>query len=181
MDARRIRILLGPGIAAGVLATLLAAPVAAADCVLTAPAAVNVGDALTIEGTGFPASTSIDIELSIDGSAVDSFTQQSDASGNLSISLTPEDADLGTTRVVATAGSTCTAEVTYVVLAAGETLPPTAEPEGDAGAGATAPRTDASGITESPNGTNGITAALAIVLLAIGAAGLVSTRATGKR
>ncbi len=181
MDPRRIRILLGPGIAAALLAMLLAAPVAAAECALTAPAAVNVGNPLTIEGAGFPASTSVDIELSIDGTAVDSFTQQSDASGNLSISLTPEDADLGTTRVVATAGSTCTAEVTYVVLAAGETLPPTAEPEGNAGASPTAPRTDASGITDGTKVTNGITAALAIVLLAIGAAGLVSTRSRHNR
>lgn len=181
MDSRRIRILLGPGIAAGLLATLFAAPVAAAECALTAPAAVNVGNALTIEGTGFPASASVDIELSIDGTAVDSFTQQSDARGNLQISLTPEDADLGSTRVVATAGSTCTAEVTYVVLAVGETLPPTPEPESVAGAGATAPRTDAVDIAGSPDAARGITAALAIVLLAVGAAGLISTRATGKR
>lgn len=184
MDARRVRILLGPGIAAGLLAILLAVPASAADCALTAPAAINVGDPLTIEGSGFPASVAVDIELSIDGAAADAFPVQSDSSGSLQITLTPENADIGTTTVVATAGSTCTAEVTYIVVAAGEQLPqPTPEPTPEPATGGTsptAPRTDESTHPGGQAGT-GIAAALALLLLTVGATGLLLTRASGRR
>lgn len=180
MDARRVRILVGPGIAAGLLAILLAVPASAADCALTAPAAINVGDPLTIEGSGFPGSVAVHIGLSIDGAAADAFPVQSDSSGSLQITLTPESADIGTTTVVATAGSTCTAEVTYIVVAAGEPLPqPTPEPA-TGGTDPTAPRTDATNLPGGQGGT-GIAAALALLLLTVGATGLLLTRAGGRR
>ena len=133
MDARRARILAGSAFAAGLLAASWVAPAAAADCALTAPATVDVGAQLTIEGAGFPASSSVDITLTIEGGASDELTVQSTASGAFQISLTPEEVDAGKTTVVATAGSACSAQVVFTVLGANQTAPPTTEPEGSAG------------------------------------------------
>lgn len=170
MDARRARVIAGSAILLGVLAIGLAAPASAADCALSAPAYVNVGTALSIEGSGFPASTSVDIALSIQGGGSDAFAVQSDAAGALQIALTPEDIDIGETTVTATAGTACTASVTYTVLAAGATPPP-ATPE-DA---PTAPRTDGL-VVGGEGGAGGATGLLALILVALGGAGLFLTR-----
>ena len=179
MVAPRTRILVGATLLLGVLAATAAIPVAAADCALAAPAYVNVGTPLAIEGSGFPASASVDIEIAIDGDASDSFSVQSDAAGALQIALVPEDVDIGVTTVQATAGSACTAEVTYSVLAAGATPPPAATPEPEpesGGAGVVAPRTD----VPAPGSDKGSTVPswpwLALSLVIVGLAGLALSR-----
>jgi hypothetical protein len=180
MDAKRARILAGSALVMSLLMATWAAPAAAADCTLSAPAYVNVGTPLTIEGSGFAASTSVDIAFSLDGTASDAFTVQSTADGALQIALTPEDIDIGVTTVHATAGTACTAQVTYTVLAAGATPPPSPEPGDSSGTGATPtpPRTD----TEAPVGHDGVSGAalwlLALALVAAGSTGLFWTRST---
>jgi len=182
MDARRLRVLTRAAFAAGLLATSLAAPVEAADCALSAPATVNVGSTFTIEGSGFPASTSIDIDFAIDGGASDAFSVQSDATGALQIALVPEDIDIGVTTVQATAGSTCTASVTYTVLAAGATPPPAAteSPASGTGSEPTAPQTDSDAIG-GRNGSAGLRWILALALVGVGSAGLFLTRLPRRR
>ena len=185
MDARRARILAGSALLITLLAATWAGPAAAADCTLSAPAYVNVGTPLTIEGAGFPASTSVDINFSIAGGASDAFTVQSNASGALQIALTPEDLDIGVTTVQAKAGSACTAQVTYTVLAAGETPPPpaSAEPEASSGTGAepAAPRTDAEAAIGGGDGSSAALWVLALALLAFGSTGLFLTRSPRRR
>jgi hypothetical protein len=182
MDTRRPGNLVRAAFAAGLLAASLAAPVEAADCALSAPATVNVGSTLTIEGSGFPASSSIDIDLAIEGGAADAFSVQSDANGALQIALVPEDIDIGVTTVQATAGSTCTASVTYTVLAAGATPPPAAaeSPESGSGSEPTAPRTDTDALG-GPNGSTGLPWVLALALVGVGSAGLFLTRLPRRR
>jgi len=182
MNARRHPVLAGAAFAAGLLATVLAAPVAAAECTLSAPAYVNVGTALTIEGSGFPASTSVDIDFAIVGGASDAFSVQTDATGALQIALVPDDIDIGETTVEATAGSTCTASVTYTVLAAGATPPPalTEEPETGTGNAPTAPGTDkGSGI--GGGGSTGLPWVLGLALVGAGSTGLYLTRSPRRR
>jgi hypothetical protein len=178
MDARRARVLAGSAILMSLLAATSAGPAAAADCALSAPAYVNVGSPLTIEGTGFPASTSVDISFSIDGSASDAFSVQSSPAGVLEIALTPEDADIGVTTVKAKAGSACTASATYAVLAAGQT--PAASPKAAASSsprtGPKAPRTDAEDAVVPTGWSGGTPLGLALALVAVGAAGLWLTR-----
>lgn len=67
MDAGRIRILAAPAFAVSLLVSLWVLPAAAADCALRVPATAKVGTPLAIVGTGFPASSSIDIELAVEG------------------------------------------------------------------------------------------------------------------
>jgi hypothetical protein len=178
MNARRARILAGSVFLMGLLAAAAAGPAAAAGCALSAPAYANVGTPLTIEGSGFPASTSVDIAFSLDGSPSDSFTAQSTAAGALEIALTPEDADIGVTTVQASAGSACTATATYTVLAAGET--PGASPEPAASAapqtGPGAPPTDTDEIVGTTGWSGSAAMVLALALVVAGATGLLLTR-----
>ena len=178
MNAPRGRILLASAVAIGVLLASWVLPAAAAECALSAPATARVGTTLTILGSGFPASASVDIELTVVGGNADEFSLQSNSTGSFEITLTPEPIDEGETTVTATAGSTCTAQVQFTVL--GENEPaPTAEPD-EAGAGATAtpglPRTDAAVL--NPGGTpRGRDAWLAgTIILLVGVAGLIATR-----
>lgn len=178
MDARRARNLAGAVMLIGLLAAVTAGPTAAAGCALSAPAYANVGTPLTIEGSGFPASTSVDIAFSLDGSPADSFSVQSTDAGAIEIALTPEDADQGVTTVQASAGSACTATATYTVLAAGETpgsTQPTATPAPVTGPGA--PRTDTVAVVAASDWSAGGLSVLAFVLIVAGAAGLLMTRA----
>jgi hypothetical protein len=183
MDARRARILAGSALATSVLVVTLTAPAAAADCTLTAPAYAYVGTPLTIEGSGFPASASVDIAFSIDGTASDDFTIQSTAAGALEIGLTPENIDLGVTVVQATAGSTCTASVTFTVLAAGATPPPapTEEPQASTGGAPTAPGTDSDSGVGADRESAGLPWVLALALVGAGSAGLFLTRSPRRR
>jgi hypothetical protein len=182
MDARRARILAGSALL-GLLASASAAPAAAADCTLSSPTYVNVGTQITIDGTGFPASTDVDISISLDGSPTDAFTLLSDTGGSLEIALTPEDIDIGVTTIQATAGTACTASVTYSVLAAGATPPPAPAEEPDAGPGnvATAPGTDKASGVGGDSGSPGPSFALALALVAAGSAGLFLTRSPRRR
>ena len=179
MGARRARLLAG-SIVAGLLTASLATPVAAADCTLTAPAYVNVGTAITIDGAGFPASTTIDLTLSVKGGATDEFTLQSDAAGALQLAFTPEDLDIGVTTLQARAGSACTAEVTYTVLAAGATPPP-ATPAPDRSSGPGAPPTDSDAVTAPAGGPGPALWALALALVGAGCLGLFLTRPAKRR
>jgi hypothetical protein len=158
-------------------------PVAAADCTLSAPAYVNVGNQLTIEGSGFPASTSVDIDLAIVGGTSDAFSLQTDAAGSLQIALVPEDVDIGVTTVQATAGSTCTASVTYTVLAAGATPPPapTEEPASGTGSEPSAPGTDMDTEMGRGGGSTSLLWVLALALVGAGSAGLYLTRSPRRR
>jgi hypothetical protein len=173
------------------LVSLLAAwatPAAAAACALSAPAYINVGTQLTVAGTGFPASANVDITITVAGGSPDGFSIQSDAAGAFQIVSTPEALDIGATTVEAAAGSSCTARVTYTVLAAGATPPPaTPKPTDESGGGDTggtgaapgAPRTDAQGFGSTGAGLG--TWALAFALVAIGGASLLLTRSPRRR
>lgn len=182
MVARRNAALAGSWLVLSGIAASWATPVAAADCTLTAPAYVNVGTPLTIEGSGFPVSTTVDVEIAIEGGASDAFTVQTDPAGSLEIALTLEAIDIGLTTVRATDGADCTAEVVYAVLAAGATPPPaTPEPEVSSGAGGEAvpPRTDTTlGVEGGPVEVPGW---LALALLTAGSFGLFWTRSPRRR
>jgi hypothetical protein len=182
MDARRLRIVVCAAVAAGLITGTLVAPAAAADCALSAPDTVNVGTQLTIEGTGFPASSSVDIAITIEDGAADEFSVQTNAGGAFQINLAPENAETGSTTVVAMAGTACSAQVTYLVLAAGQTAPPTSEPAespGAAGSGPDAPRTDVDDSRDE--GADSGAWALTLLVLVFGAAGLFSTRTRATR
>lgn len=188
MHATRARIGIGSIVLVGLLAAPWAGAVAAAGCSLSAPVYVNVGSALTIEGTGFPGSADVDIALSIQGGGSDEFSVQSDAAGALLIALTPEVIDIGVTTATATAGSTCTAQVTYTVLAAGASPPPAppepteqvdTENEGT-GAAPAAPSTDAAD-RKGVGGTSSWGLVLGFVLIALGGAGLALPKSPRRR
>lgn len=185
MDARQARILAAPVFALGLLVSSWVTPAAAADCTLTTPTTVKVGAPLAIDGAGFPASSSVDVKLTIEGGAPDEFTVQSNAAGGLKISLTPEAADAGKTTVVATAGSACSAQVVFTVLGPNDTPRPTVEPAGGAAgpsATPTAPRTDAAAVPgEGPLAAPLNAWLLAVLALIIGMIGLIATRPTQGR
>lgn len=186
MDARRVRVLTGSALLWSLLAVASAAPVAAADCALSAPAYVNVGDPLAIAGSGFPVSSNVDVTFSVEGSEIDAFTLQSDANGAIQIVLTPEDVDIGDTTVTAAAGAACTAQVEYTVLAAGATPFPQAtdDPADDSGTASepTTPSTDAApAVMDGDSRSIATTWALAAAILALGAGGLFLTRSTRRR
>lgn len=183
MVTRRTRVLAGTTLLLAVLAVTGAPTVAAADCTLSAPEYVNVGTELSIEGSGFPASTSIDVDLAIEGGASDAFSVQSDANGSLQIALVPEDIDIGVTTVQATAGRTCTASVTYTVLAAGATPPPAPSetPESGTGGAPPAPLTDAGAGSGADSPATSLPWILALLLAGAGSAGLVLTRSPRRR
>lgn len=182
MVARQTRVLAGTMLLLGALTALGVTPVAAADCTLSAPAYINVGNPLAIEGSGFPASTSVDIDLTIVDGTPDAFSLQTDAAGALQIALVPEDIDIGVTTIKATAGSTCTASVTYTVLAAGATPPPapTEEPGSATASGPPAPRTDM-GSAMGGGGSAGLPWILGLTLVGVGSAGLYLTRSPRRR
>jgi hypothetical protein len=182
MVTRRTRVLAGMTFLLAVVVMIGAPTVAAADCTLSAPAYINVGTGLAIEGSGFPASTSVDVNLTIEGGASDAFSVESDADGALQIAMIPEDIDIGVTTVQATAGTACTASVTYTVLAAGATPPPapTETPGAATGGEPTVPSTDTDGWAGS-DGSTGLMWVLALVLVGGGIAGLFLTRSPRQR
>ncbi len=160
MDVKRIRFVAGPAVAVGLLVSLWVTPAAAAECVLTAPVTVKVGTPLAIDGTGFPASSIVAIELTVEGGKVDRFSVQSDAAGGFQISVTPGAADTGRTTVVASAGPGCSAQVVATVL----------------GPNDTPPRTDAGAMPGAgPAETAQNTWRLAVAALLIGMIGLIAT------
>jgi hypothetical protein len=180
MDVGRARVLAAAGLMVGTLLAISAGPAAGAECSLSAPSYVNVGTPVTIEGEGFPASSDIDISVSIEGGASDAFSIQSNAGGTLAIALTPEAIDIGVTTIAATAGSVCTAQVTYTVLASGQTPPPATPTPDDSALGSApgAPQTDANepgGIAEGQGTPPWM---LALWLVGAGIAGLLLTRST---
>jgi hypothetical protein len=183
MHARPIPIVSTFLVASGILVLLLVAPAAAATCRLSAPAKVAIGTPLSIVGSGFPASSSVDVSLTIEGGSPDEFTAQSDASGAFQISLTPEAADAGKTTVVATAGAGCTAQVVFTVGTSNAA--PTPEPtEAPAGAGTEAnpPKSDAAATVPAPTtGTPFAAWLVAVAVLAIGLGGLIATRPVRSR
>jgi hypothetical protein len=177
MDTRRARILVATIFSVSLAIPLLVAPAAAATCTLAAPGTVAIGTPLAIQGSGFPASSTVDVSLTVEGGSPDQFTVQSDASGAFQINLTPEAADAGKTTVVATAGAVCTAQVTFTVGASGGTATPKPTQAGaGAGAATTAPRTDAEAAVEG--GTSGPAPTawqLALLMLFLGLGGLMAT------
>lgn len=177
MDARRVRILIASVGTATLLMSVAATPVAAA-CALNAPDSVDIGSQLIITGSGFPASTNVDVSLTIEGGAPDEFSVRSDASGSLQITLTPEAADAGITTVAATSGADCTVQV---VVAVGVPVP-TVSPEPPSGgtdgvtSGGPAPRTDADLASGTTSGAPSTGWLLASLLLLIGVGGRYATR-----
>jgi hypothetical protein len=125
----------------------------------------------------------VDIEISVQDGGSDEFSVQSDATGHLEISLTLETIDLGVTTVRASAGSACSAQTTYTVLAAGATPPPApAEPPSDSSGtgGESAPRTDAALGFPGTIGQSG-NWAFGLILIALGGLGHLVTRAPRRR
>jgi hypothetical protein len=182
MDATRARIRVAAVLSASLVIPLLASPAAAATCTLSAPATVAIGAQLVIKGSGFPASASVDIAISIDGGSPDEFTVQSDGTGAFEINLTPEAADAGQTTVVATAGSDCTAQVVIAVGVAPATSAPAPTDTG-AGEGSegTPPRTDATAVVEAASGAPASVWLMATLLFFLGLGGLIVTRPARSR
>jgi len=178
MAAGRVRVLVGSVFSAALVMSLFVTPAAAA-CALSAPAAVDIGSPLTITGSGFPASSTVDVSMTIDGGSPDEFTVPSDASGTIAFSLTPEAIDAGMTTVVASSGADCTAEAVIAVGVEATTETPEST---DAGGGATAPRTD--GIPASPDNPGGTSSRpwlMASLLFLLGLGGLYATRPARSR
>ena len=144
MDARRARILVVTIFSVGLITQLSVASAAAATCTLTAPTTVAVGAHLPIVGSGFPASSNVDISVKPESGSSGEFAVQSDANGAFQISLTPEGADGAKTTVVATAGAGCTAQLVFAVGTSNVAITPDPTESG-AGARTGAPRTDAAG------------------------------------
>jgi hypothetical protein len=170
---RLISIGAGAALAAG-FAVMAASPaLGAGSCSLSAPATVRVGDQVVITGTGFPAATAVDVDLALDGGTPDSFSVQSDSTGGLTITLTPEAADVGATTVTARAGTTCSATAAFTVIGSTGTAPTPAATASAPGAASSAPgaapRTDAVPAMDSRPG-GGISTAwlLALTCLALG-------------
>jgi hypothetical protein len=155
---------------------------AAGSCALSAPATVRVGDQVVIRGTGFPAATAVAVTLTVAGGPPDAFSVQSDPTGGLAITLTPEPADVGATTVTARAPSACSATTTFTVIGeAGAAPTPAATPAASLAAPSTAPstapRTDAVAAAARRPGTGDSSAwLLAFICLAIGLGSLAFGR-----
>jgi hypothetical protein len=115
MDARRGRILIVTILSGGLLTLLWAASSTAASCTLSAPASVQVGQTFALVGSGFPASSSVSISMTVEGSAPIVFPKHVDTTGAFQVSLTPGASDTGKMTIVATAGTVCTEHVTVTV------------------------------------------------------------------
>jgi hypothetical protein len=155
--------------------------VLAAECSLNGPHAINVGGELSIEGAGFPVSSSVAITVTIADGPADQFAVQSNSAGEIVLALTPESADEGTMTVTAESGSACSARLEVEVVAAGAPLPPAPTPSGGtagaAGEGGPPPRTDAG----APGLGGGVPWLLGAIVLGMGALGLVLGRAPRRR
>ena len=173
MFVRRVWVMMVLTLTIGSVMPPLVESMSAASCTLTAPETVEIGSPITIAGSGFPASTSVDVSLTIEGGSPDTFSVVSDSGGTFQINLTPEASDEGITTVIATAGPGCTAQVVFA--AGGSVAIP--EPTQDAGDTGAAPRTDAAP-GPGPWAPSARTTLwlLAFLTLAVGVAGLVVTR-----
>jgi len=203
MLGRGLRAFIAASMSVGLFVVVAAPQVSGATCTLTAPATVAVGTPMTISGSGFPASTSVDISLTLEGGTADEFAVQSDTGGAFQINLTPEPQDAGKTTVVATAGTTCSAQAIFTVTTPTPTATPkptatqkptatpkpttapkptaTAAPDGSAAGvtsgNATPPRTDeAPRPAERPSGVPLASWVLAGLVLVIGVGSLIATR-----
>ncbi len=184
MIAGRARMLSASLLGIALLLPSSVVPTSAATCTLNAPATVNVGMPLDIKGADFPASSTIDVSIGLEGATPDEFSVQSDSGGAFTISLTPELSDVGKTTVVATAGSACTAQAVFTVTGTATTPTPVATPsprEPAPTAAGRPPRTDTEPrVPGAPNGPM-TTWALALVVLLIGAGGVLTTRRARQR
>lgn len=200
MNAGRARMMSATVLGLGLLIPLSFVPAAAATCALSVPATGQVGTPLAIVGSGFPASSSLDISIGLEGATPDQFAVQSDGAGAFQISLTPEPADAGKTTVVATAGTTCSAQAVFTVTGATSTpdatpdATPTAKPTATRSANpnpSSPPRGAAAGSTDAPPQTDiattsagrmtdnpAISWAFAVLMILIGISGLLITRRT---
>lgn len=187
MHTRRIRIVSASLVAFGMLALWsVGSDAAVGTCALSAPSTVRVGRPVAITGSGFPASTSIDISIGLEGATPDEFSVQSDGAGAFQIDLTPELADAGKTTVLAMVGTTCTAQAVFTVTGATATPAPTAEATSSpraSGAGATSnpPRTDAGAAVDRSADKSSTGWGLALLIILIGVGGLLTTRTTAGR
>ena len=175
----RGRAFVGSSIVSTGLLLLTVGPAGAATCTLTAPASVAIGDALTVEGSGFPASTAIDVTITVADASPDTFTTQSDAAGTFAVVLTTEPSDKGQTTVAATAGPGCSDQV---VISVGEPADVTPQPSRDGAVAASsgAPPTDAVSMLTGAV-SQGNAAWLGLVLLSLGIGGLILTKPARSR
>lgn len=175
MRGRRAGMMVVMTLVAWVLMTLQASSAGAATCLLSAPPTAAIGTPLSITGSDFPSSTTVDITLSVEGSRRDEFAAQADASGQFEINFTPEAADAGITTIVATAGTACSAQVVIAIGVA----PATSTPEpaaSDTASEGPPPRTDAALDLQRTSGRPSGLWLVAGLLLVIGIAGLIATR-----
>ena len=126
MNARRIRTLVGSAFILSFLGFPVAAPVGAAGCTLTAPATVEVGDTLAVEGTGFPPNAIVAFTVTATGEPPNQSNVQADGSGRLQVYLEAD--TVGLVTVAAAAGSSCSAQVTFTTTGAAPTATPTPTP-----------------------------------------------------
>ena len=185
MIAGRARMVYASILGLALLLPTSAVPAAAATCALSAPATVKVGTPLDIIGSGFPVSSAVDVSIGLEGATPDDLSVQSDGAGAFTISLVPEPADAGTTTVVATAGTSCSARAVINVVGTAATptpgTSPSSPPAGPAASGA-APPTDTAPAAAAQTADSAATGwALALVILLIGAGGVFTTRRTRHR
>lgn len=89
---------------------------AQSSCALSVPSSVNVDDAVTITGSGFPPNAAIDVTLTLEGGEPVALTPYTDAAGTFTVQFTADTGDVGRTTVTASAGS-CSAQATFTVAA----------------------------------------------------------------
>lgn len=179
MHAGRLRALVSSILVSSGFILLTVGPGAAATCTLTAPASVAIGSDLTISASGFPASSAVDISITIEGKTPDTFTTQSDAAGTFEINLQLEASDKGLTTVVASAGAGCKAQVEVAVGTTVSTPEPTTD-SGVAAGGGAPPTTDAAPALTGSTGP-GSAIWLGLLLLAIGIGGLIVSKPVRSR
>jgi hypothetical protein len=89
---------------------------------------VTVGETVLIEGFGFPASVSVDLEYDSDGTVVGGETVTADAGGTFETSVVPQPGQEGTWTVTATVTKGCTATTGFLVVGLPATPTPTPSP-----------------------------------------------------
>jgi hypothetical protein len=182
MDGRRARLICSAAAWLALTIPLIASPVAAASCTISAPASVKVGTPVTIGGSGFPELTSVDISIGRERSTPAQFTVQSDSAGAFTLSLTPEQSEIGQTTVVATSGASCSAQALFTVgtatpVASAKPAVSGAANASSPGAPTSPPKTDS--LSQSIGGNTRVPVlawALALTMVLVGVSGLIATR-----
>jgi hypothetical protein len=89
---------------------------------------VETGEEVLIEGTGFPFNASVEITYAVDATPIGSETVMADATGMFETSVIPLAGEEGLWTVTADVAKACTAETSFLVVAAPATPTPSPTP-----------------------------------------------------